>query len=71
MIQYILSYITKGQQGLSDIKECTCQEARIAEIGLKASVRHMGNAFLYGVEIIQQEAVCLWLLLLYIQPIYT
>ena len=36
-----------------------CREARQGNMDIKASVRHMGNAFLTGVETSAQEAACL------------
>ena len=61
MVKYILSYITKGQKAMSVIMEKACREARNGNMDLKQSVRHMGNAFLNGVETSQEEAACLLL----------
>ena len=59
MIQYMLSYVTKTQKGMSAIMDRACREARQGNMDIKASVRHMGNAFLNGVETSAQEAACL------------
>ena len=59
MVEYILAYVTKAQKGMSAIMEKACQEAREGNMNLKESVRHMGNAFLNGVETPQQEAAFL------------
>ena len=61
MVKYILSYVTKGQKGMSVVMEKACREARNGNMDLKQSVRHMGNAFLNGVETSQEEAACLLL----------
>ena len=61
MVKYILSYVTKGQKGMSAAMEKACREARNGNMDLKQSVRHMGNAFLNGVETSQEEAACLLL----------
>ena len=44
---------------MSAIMDRTCREARQGNVDIKASVRHMGNAFIIGVETSAQEAVCL------------
>ena len=59
MIQYMLSFVTKTQKGMSAIMDRACREARQGNVDIKASVRHMGNAFLNGVETSAQEAACL------------
>ena len=61
MVKYILSYVTKGQKGMSAVMEKACREAQNGNMDLKQSVRHMGNAFLNGVETSQEEAACLLL----------
>ena len=58
MVKYILSYVTKGQKGMSLVMEKACREARNGNMDLKQSVQHMGNAFLNGVETSQEEAAC-------------
>ena len=59
MVQYMLSYVTKTQKGMSAIMDRTCREVRQGNMDIKASVRHMGNAFLNCVETSAQEATCL------------
>ena len=43
---YILSYITKGQRGMSRLLEKACQEAKSGNKDLINQVRHIGNKFL-------------------------
>ena len=59
MIQYILSYVTKTQKGMSAIMDQACRKAWHGSMDIKASVRDMGNAFLNAVETSAQEAACL------------
>lgn len=59
MVQYVLSYVTKSQKGMSITMERACKEARDGNMDIKASVRHIGNAFLNAVETPQEEAACL------------
>ena len=61
MIKYILSYVTKGQKGMSIMIKCACEDATHGSMGLKESVYHMGNVFLNGVETSQEEAAFLLL----------
>ena len=56
---YILSYITKGQQGMSRLLEKACEEAKSGNNDIASRVRHIGNKFLNAVEISAQEAVYL------------
>ena len=56
---YILSYITKGQRGMSRLLETACKEAKSGNKDLVNQVRHIGNKFLNAVEISAQEAVYL------------
>ena len=56
---YILSYITKGQRGMSRLLEKACEEARSGDKSIRDRVRHIGNKFLNAVEISAQEAVYL------------
>ena len=49
MIEYILSYVTKGQKGMSIMMEHEFGDAKHGNMDLKESV-HMGNVFLNGVE---------------------
>ena len=59
MIQYMLSYVTKTQKGMSAIRDRACREARQGNMDIKASFRHLGNAILNDVETSAQEAACL------------
>ena len=59
VVEYMLAYVTKSQKGMSAIMDKACKEAKEGNIYLKQSVRHMGNAFLKGVEIPQQEVAFL------------
>jgi len=56
---YILSYITKGQRGMSKLLEKACEEAKSGDKDIRNRVRHIGNKFLNAVEISAQEAVYL------------
>ena len=56
---YILSYITKGQRGMSKLLEKASQEASAGNKDIVNKVRHIGNKFLNAVEISAQEAVYL------------
>ena len=38
VIEYILSYVTKGQKGMSIQMECACKEAKNGNMDLKQSV---------------------------------
>ena len=58
---YILSYITKGQSGMSRLVERACHEAKSGNKDVINQVRHIGNKFLNAVEISGQEAVYLTL----------
>ena len=55
---YILSYITKGQRGMSKLLEKASEEAKLGNKAL-SQIRHIGNKFLNSVEISAQEAVYL------------
>ena len=59
MVEYMFAYVTKVQKGMSAIMDKACKEAREGNMTLKELVRHMGNAFLNGVETPQQEAAFL------------
>ena len=54
---YILSYITKGQRGMSKLLRKACEEAKEGNKNIVNRVRHIGNKFLNAVEISAQEAV--------------
>ena len=56
---YILSYITKGQRGMSRLLEKASEEAKSGSNDITNRVRHIGNKFLNAVEISAQEAVYL------------
>ena len=56
---YILSYITKGQRGMSRLLERAAEEAKTGNKDITNRVRHIGNKFLNAVEISAQEAVYL------------
>ena len=49
--KYILSYITKGQKGISKLLEAACQEARDGNLDIKQQKRAIGNKFVNAVEI--------------------
>ena len=61
VVEYILSYVTKGQKGMSVQMEHACSGAKRGNMDLKESVRHMGNVFLNAVETGQEEAAFLLL----------
>ena len=54
---YILSYITKGQRGMSKLRRKASEEASSGNKDIINKVRHIGNKFLNAVEISAQEAV--------------
>ena len=56
---YILSYITKGQRGMSRLLEKASEEAKSGSNDITNRVRHIGKKFLNAVEISAQEAVYL------------
>ena len=56
---YIVSYITKGQRGMSELLRNACEEAKNGNCSVKQQVRDIGNKFLNAVEISAQEAVYL------------
>ena len=53
---YILSYITKGQRGMSRLLEEAKEEVKSGNRDITQKVRHIGNKFLNAVEISTQEA---------------
>ena len=55
----ILSYITKGQRGMSKLLRKACEEAKEGNKNIVSKVRHIGNKFLNAVEVSAQEAVYL------------
>ena len=56
---YILSYITKGQRGMSGLLEKSCKEVKAGNKDIVSQVRHIGNKLLKAIEISAQEAVYL------------
>ena len=58
---YIVSYISKGQRGLSNLLSQATKAARESSSDIKQQVRRIGNVFLSHVEIGAQEAVYLLL----------
>jgi len=56
---YILSYITKGQRGMSKLLRKASEEASSGNKDIINKIRHIGNKFLNAVEISAQEAVYL------------
>ncbi|KAJ8017840.1 hypothetical protein HOLleu_44503 [Holothuria leucospilota] len=56
---YIVSYISKGQRGMSNLMQRATKEARDGNHDIKQRVRHIGNKFLNHVELSAQEAVYL------------
>ena len=58
---YTLSYITKGQQGMSRLLEKASEEAKAGNKNITNRVRHIRNKVLSAVEISAKEAVYLLL----------
>jgi hypothetical protein len=58
-VSYIVSYISKGQRGLSNLLQAACVEASEMDSDIRQKVRRIGNQFLSSVEIGAQEAVFL------------
>ena len=58
-ISYIVSYISKGQRGLSNLLYEACKEAKAKDSDIRQQVRRIGNQFLSHVEIGAQEAAYL------------
>lgn len=56
---YIVSYISMGQRGMSNLLNRACEEARREDSDIRQQVRHIGNQFLSHVEIGAQEAAYL------------
>ena len=54
---YIVSYISKGQKGMSELLRTACEEAGRGNSTIKQQVRDIRNKFLNNVEISAQEAV--------------
>lgn len=53
---YIVSYISKGQRGMSKLLRQACEEAKENESDIRHQVRKIGNVFLNHVEVGAQEA---------------
>lgn len=53
---YIVSYISKGQRGMSKLLRQACEEAKENESDIRHQVRKVGNVFLSHVEVGAQEA---------------
>lgn len=53
---YIVSYISKGQRGMSKLLRQACEEAKENESDIRHQVRKVGNVFLNHVEVGAQEA---------------
>ena len=58
-VSYIVSYISKGQRGLSNLLYEACREAKAKDSDMRQQVRRIGNQFLSHVEIRAQEAAYL------------
>ncbi|XP_069114560.1 uncharacterized protein [Argopecten irradians] len=56
---YIVSYISKGERGMSNLLHQACQEIKEGNHDIKQQVRHIGNKFLTHVEVCAQEAAYL------------
>lgn len=56
---YIVSYVSKGQRGMSNLLRQACEEARQNDSNIRQQVRRIGNKFLSHVEIGAQEAAYL------------
>lgn len=56
---YILSYITNGQRGMSNLLRKACDEAKEGNKNIANKVRHIGNKFINAVEISAPEAAYL------------
>lgn len=47
---YIVSYISKGQRGMSNLLRHACEEARTSNSDIRQQVRRIGNKFLSHVD---------------------
>ncbi|KAK3099294.1 hypothetical protein FSP39_002160 [Pinctada imbricata] len=54
---YIVSYMSKGQRGLSELLRRTCEEAKEVGSDIKSQVKAIGNKFTKHSEMSAQEAV--------------
>ena len=55
---YIVSYISKGQKGMSELLRKAVAEAKEGNTNIKQQIRDIGNKFLNSVEISAHEAIC-------------
>lgn len=53
---YIVSCISKGQRGMSNLLRRACEEAKESDSDIRQQVRKVGNVFLNHIEIGAQEA---------------
>ena len=58
-VTYILSYVTKGQRGMSRLLGKATEEIKNGNRDIDNKVRHIGNKFLNAVEISSQEGAYL------------
>ncbi|MDY6841695.1 MAG: AAA family ATPase [Pseudomonadota bacterium] len=58
---YIITYISKGHRGMSDLLRDASDEAKRGNRGVQQQVRHIANKFLNHCEVSAQEAVYLLL----------
>ena len=58
-VMYIVSYISKGTRGMSNLLRRASEELKFKESSIQEQVRTIGNKFLRHVEISAQEAVYL------------
>lgn len=58
-VSYIVSYIAKGQRGLSNILSEACKEVKQKDSDIRQQVKRIGNQFLSHVEMGAQEAAYL------------
>ena len=56
---YIVSYVSKGQRGMSNLLHRACEEAKRTDSDIRQQVRRIGNQFLTHVEVGAQEAAYL------------
>lgn len=58
-VSYIVSYISKGQRGLSNLLSEACKEVKQKDSDIRQQVKRIGNQCLSHVEIGAQEAAYL------------
>lgn len=54
---YVVGYMMKGNQGMSQLMEAACREARAGNMDIKQSMRHVAQKMMRAQEIGSQEAV--------------